>query len=260
MKTSELIEKFKPTLSNTSLIHDNIFDDTFFGEQLKIIKDELLQCEEFSEVKELIIIDASTLENINGKIFKSQSYRLTDKIKFSGKAYIYSLSLAPEQWKIDDLNKSVKDGISISPIIYDQETLEPKAKIIVEYSPINGDETEILNRLKLALDNPDEYKIKGKREVIVRGIFEEIVHTDNIAEYMIKNDVGNLKLDVNNQSFFTVFSLRDVVDNGNMTIKLIDHIIDNKFKNLFFEKFNIGQIIKYDDIKIFCDENNINIE
>jgi hypothetical protein len=48
--------------------------------------------------------------------------------------------------------------------------------------------------------SPEQYQAKGKRSIIVRGIFDEI----KVGEKVYKEDIGKLNLDYNNQKHFMV--------------------------------------------------------
>jgi hypothetical protein len=83
------------------------------------------------------------------------------------------------------LSEPVKNGAAISPTIYDIVTFEPVKKILLTFSPemnqdllmMGGEQTLRNNIHKLlddVLDKPEEYRTKGFKGVMVRGLFEEV--------------------------------------------------------------------------------------
>jgi hypothetical protein len=88
----------------------------------------------------------------------------------------------------NQLLKPVKNGAAMGPTIYDLSTFEPRKHILLTWSPEisldygANDELTLRNDIhKLlddVLDNPEEYKTKGLRGVLVRGLFEVIDNND----------------------------------------------------------------------------------
>jgi hypothetical protein len=79
----------------------------------------------------------------------------------------------------------VKNGASISRTVYDPMTFEPRKHILLTWSPEmaqdlrgSNDEKTLRNDIhKLlddVLDNPEEYRTKGTRHVLIRGVFEVV--------------------------------------------------------------------------------------
>jgi hypothetical protein len=98
----------------------------------------------------------------------------------------------------NQLLKPVKNGAAMGPTIYDPSTFEPRKHILLTWSPemaqdLSGTNDELTLRndihklLDDVLDNPDEYKTKGTRYVLVRGLFEIIERGDvtEVKEYDI---------------------------------------------------------------------------
>jgi hypothetical protein len=104
------------------------------------------------------------------------------------------------------LLKPVKNGAAIGPVMYDPTDFTPRKHILLTWSPemvqdiLNIDTEQeqrqiIHNLLDDVLDNPEEYKTKGFRGILVRGLFEVIDNND--GSEVIKNDYD---IDVTNQS------------------------------------------------------------
>jgi hypothetical protein len=169
-----------------------------YGEELNPYKERILQCEEFSECEELIIMKYPVTILENGKNVQNVTYRHKDGQKFKGKCYLLSLSLTPQMFDPKTIHTPVLDGACITPTMYDPTTFEPKKKIVLEFSPEfaqdqyiyglgspsmieaaekNGESIlrkQLHETLDKIFDNPESYEIKGERSLLVRGYFEEI--------------------------------------------------------------------------------------
>jgi hypothetical protein len=155
-----------------------------YGEELEPYKERILQCEEFSECEELIIMKYPVTILENGRTVRNVTYRHQEGQKFKGKCYLLSLSLTPKMFDPKTMHTPVLDGACITPTMYDPTTFEPKKKIVLEFSPealqdgVNSTEEvkrkQLHDTLDKIFDNPESYEIKGERVLLVRGYFEEI--------------------------------------------------------------------------------------
>lgn len=170
MKLKELLDQiFKngPLPTNNKLIDYEVSYNL-----LSLIKDKLLECDEFKEVKSLTIINSTVYE---GKT--SHTAKLTDDYIFKGDVYINSISLTPTIYNPENWMKPIKDGCTITPTMYNPETFEPYKKIILNVDVENMTDNFKKGRNKLheildkMLDNPVGYTPKGIRGIMVRGIF-----------------------------------------------------------------------------------------
>ena len=77
MKLKELIEQILGDLQTETNIID-VFNDTLTGEKkLSLIKDKLLECEEFSECEELLFLDKPVYEDtINDKKYLVETFKV----------------------------------------------------------------------------------------------------------------------------------------------------------------------------------------
>ena len=181
MKLEEFVTKIyeeRPELGMTPL-----FDPILHSKVLEEVKDELLKFDAFSECDDLEIVHFPKFKSEEGKTLTAQTYKYSEGIKFKGKCYLYSISLTPELYDPSKMLVPVKNGAAISPAIYNPMTFEPTKHILLTWSPemaqdlsITKDETTLRNDIhKLlddVLDNPEEYRIKGTRHVLIRGVFE----------------------------------------------------------------------------------------
>lgn len=205
MKLKEFIEIVELTKKEDELYMDN----TLYGKNLEKYKDIIMNTDEFKECDSLEIIEYPLVKSRNGEILTVPTIKLSDVMKFKGKCYLLSLNLTPEMYDPSQLLKPVKNGAAMGPVIYDPMTFEPRKHILLTWTPemaqdlfegINNEETlrnDIHKLLDDVLDNPEEYKTKGFRGVLVRGLFEVIEDGDvtEVKEYDI--DLKKNELDVN---------------------------------------------------------------
>ncbi len=194
MKLKELIEIVKLTKKEDELYMDN----TLYGKNLEKYKDIIMNTDEFKECESLEIIEYPIVKSRNGEGLTPYTIKLSDLMKFKGKCYLLSLNLTPEMYDPNQLLKPVKNGAAMGPTIYDPSTFEPRKHILLTWSPemsqdISGVNDELTLRndihklLDDVLDNPEEYKTKGFRAVLVRGLFEVVEDGENteVKEYDI---------------------------------------------------------------------------
>ena len=175
-----------------------IVHETIYGEDLEQFKERILQTEEFSECEELIIMKHPIIALENGKTVHNVTYKHQEGQKFKGKCYLLSLALTPEMFDPKTMHTPVLGGACITPTMYDPTTFEPKKKIVLEFSPeFNQDQyiyglgspsmieeaeknvesilkKQLHETLDKILDNPELYRVKGEKGLLVRGYFEEI--------------------------------------------------------------------------------------
>jgi hypothetical protein len=96
--------------------------------------------------------------------------------------YLYQVVYSPVIYDLIDLQKPVKDGMVISPLLQNLVTFEPGKKIVIEWipadlydrqeeiRPITWEDEKMLLREKLEelLTNPEDYTPKGKRSLMIR--------------------------------------------------------------------------------------------
>jgi hypothetical protein len=169
-----------------------------YGEELEAHKERILQCDEFSECEELIIMKYPVTILENGRTVQNVTYKQQEGQKFKGKCYLLSLSLTPQMFDPKTMHTPVLDGACITPTMYDPTTFEPKKKIVLEFSPEMAQDQDIYvignpsmieaaekngesilrkrlhETLDKIFDNPESYEIKGEKSLLVRGYFEEI--------------------------------------------------------------------------------------
>ncbi len=199
IKNEGLESTLKDILIGTS------FDSVLNSVDLEKIKDELLKTDAFSECEDLEIVHYPTFKLGEDKVLTTQTHKYGEDTKYRGKCYLYSISLTPEMYDPSKMLEPVKNGAAISPAIYNPMTFEPTKHILLTWSPemaqdlsVTKDETTLRNDIhKLlddVLDNPEEYRMKGTRHIMIRGVFE-IVNDERKFEpnYLIDLWFNNVK-------------------------------------------------------------------
>ena len=95
--------------------------------------------------------------------------------------YFYQIVYSPVIYDPKDITIPVKDGMVISPLLYNPATFEPSRKITIEWKPEDlfhnkgiqpitweDEKAYIREKLEALLASPDEYKPKGRRGLMIR--------------------------------------------------------------------------------------------
>jgi hypothetical protein len=237
-------------------------NETIYGEHLEIIKDRLLQTEEFSECEELIILKYPTVE-LDGKVKLAETRKLGENQKFKGKCYLLSLALTPEMFDPKKIHTTVLDGACITPTLYNPTTFEPKKKIVLEFSPeslqddINSTEEvkrkQLHETLDKILDNPELYRVKGEKGVIVRGFFEEVVTPTSTY----KTDLVGIETEKIKHLMVYFFETDEKNSKeGQVSLKLSSMPIPRELEDKFKEEIGFDpNVIKREDIEEFLKRN-----
>jgi hypothetical protein len=270
MKLKELLDEiFKDGPLKENEINENINarllgDYTLYGEEmLSRYNEKLLQCEELSEVTEMEFMSTPII-SVDGKPLMAQSLKINDGTKIKGKCYLLSIMYTPEMYDPKSINEPVKDGACITPTLYNPQTFEPNKKIVLSFSPerpANEMASEELLRQELhdlldkVLDSPEEYKVKGIRGILIRGVFETI---DNGLEPKVENLTGFVNKQDDNPDHFLLFYLKKII-NGDSTIslKLEQKVLPIEKKELYLERFKDNVTPTEEEINKFLEENEI---
>jgi len=174
MKIKELIEDLGDKLSPK--IHSD--HDGLTSPQLFLIKEEILKCDEFKDVNELIIIDDLTFVDDNNTPLKVDVIKLGDDFKgFKGKLYLYSIFFSPESFDPEKINgpfNPIKNDAWLSPITYDPFSSKPYRllKLSFEVGNLVHNRKELHHLLDNILNKQEDYQMKGIRDIMIRGVFD----------------------------------------------------------------------------------------
>ena len=255
-----------------------IVHETIYGEDLEQFKERILQTEEFSECEELIIMKHPIIAVENGKTVHNLTYKHQEGQKFKGKCYLLSLALTPEMFDPKTMHTPVLDGACITPTMYDPTTFEPKKKIVLEFSPefsqdqyIYGlgspsmiEEAEknvesiigkqLHETLDKILDNPELYRVKGEKGLLVRGYFEEI-HSPSGVE---KTDLVGINPE--KQTHMTAYFFEKDEKNsteGQVNLKLSSMAIPIELSDKYAEEFGVKSVntITREEVEEFLKRN-----
>lgn len=273
MKLKEFLEvALISKKDNPMLTNDKFVDETcFYGNELDKYKNIIKECDEFAKCDSLDILTMPFVKGKNNeKIYTPNTIKLSDLTEFKGRCYLLSLAITPEMYDPNQLIKPVKNGAAMGPTIYDQLTFEPRKHILLTWSPemaqdMSGTNDELTLRndihklLDDVLDNPEEYKTKGMRHVLVRGLFEVIDNNDGAD---LDRKVYDLDLTANKPEDvgYKVFYLEtNVIKPGEIELKLNNKIIPSHLKNKFIDEVGTDpKIITEKIIDEFLENQGIN--
>ena len=244
MKLKEFLEVAVLSKKNTlNLINPTFVDETcLYGEELDKYKNIIKECDEFAKCDSLDILTMPLVKGKKDKIYTTETIKLSDLMEFKGRCYLLSLSLTPEMYDPSQLIKPVKNGAAMGPTMYDPLTFEPIKHILLSWIPeitqdILGLDTEKEQRqvihklLDDVLDNPEEYKTKGTRHVLVRGLFEVV---DNGGQVTTNTyDVDLLKQNREEVGYLAYYVEENVVSPGEIKLEIKKKLIPPHLKDAF---------------------------
>jgi hypothetical protein len=160
------------------------------------------------------------------------------------------------------LLKPVKAGASISPTVYDPMDFTPRKHILLTWNPemtqdiLNIDtqqeQTQILHKLlDDVLDNPEEYRVKGERKVLLRGVCETVGRGESPLFL-----VGESKEHDSYIAFYAEETQNEITKNITLTLKSkpIPKHLKDKFIKRFTKNGNIATATE-EEIENFIKEN-----
>jgi hypothetical protein len=246
-------------------------DETcLYGENLDEYKYLIKECDEFAKCDSLEILTMPLVKGKNGEIYKTYTIKLSDLMEFKGRCYLLSLGLTPEMYDPSQLLKPVKNGAAIGPVIYDPTQLTPRKHILLSWSPdmtqdIHGLDTEKEQRqvihklLDDVLDNPEEYKTKGSRGVLVRGLFEVMDNNDGSE---VDRNVYDIDLTANKPEdvgYVVYYLEKNVIKPGEIELRFNNKIIPSHLKDKFIDEVGTDpKLITEELIDIFLENQGIN--
>jgi hypothetical protein len=245
-------------------------DETcLYGENLDEYKHLINECDEFDKCDSLDILTMPLVKGKKDKIYTTETIKLSDLMEFKGRCYLLSLSLTPEMYDPSQLIKPVKNGAAIGPVVYDPLTFEPRKHILLSWIPemaqdILGLDTEKEQRqvihklLDDVLDNPEEYKTKGTRHVLVRGLFEVVDKNDGSEVVRNHYDVDLTANKPDDVGYAVYYLEQNVVKPGEIELRLNNKIIPSHLKDKFIDEIGTDpKTITEELINKFLDINNV---
>lgn len=116
-----------------------------------------------------------------GKAVETKTTKLgDDNTTYEGKTgYIFQIMFTPRIYDPKTIYNAVKDGCTITPMIYNPETFTPYRQIVLTWSPEQAQDFPFTNseevmkqtlrdQLEKVLANPEEYMPEGIRGVMIR--------------------------------------------------------------------------------------------
>jgi hypothetical protein len=254
--------KLKELLTNTFGENVSYPNDQFRKLELESLKEELLKCDEFSECEGIEFMDIPVQE-IEGKTYSAQTMKLGDNTKFDGKVFLYNLSFTPEMFDPNSLHTPVKNGALITPALYDPMTFEPTKKIVLTWSPEMAQDMSGINKeltfkndihklLDDVLDNPEEYKVKGERGIMVRGVFKTKSVDRKEPPYLTGTPID--------PDGYMAFYLEKCALGGETNLIMKQKVIPKKLKEEFIKRFTDNGGIATattEEIETFVKENTM---
>ena len=154
--------------------------DNLTARQLKAVESVLIKYLKFDRIEWL---DRPGVISLPSGPKPCHTMKLADIQEKSYKnkvGYVYKVQFSPVMYDPTEFNKPVKDGCSITPVIYDLSNFQPIKHIMLSWSP-DGSYASSTNRLmkfelkdKLydILENPEDYMQKGYRAAMLRFFAE----------------------------------------------------------------------------------------
>jgi hypothetical protein len=239
-----------------------------YGAELEKYKKIIKECDEFAKCDSLDILPMPLVKGKNDKIYTTETIKLSDLMEFKGRCYLLSLSLTPEMYDPTQLIKPVKNGAAIGPVMYDPMTFEPRKHILLTWSPemaqdmvgMDNESTlrnDIHKLLDDVLDNPEEYKTKGTRHVLVRGLFEVVDKNDG-SEVVINHYNIDLTADRKDVGYLAYYLEPTMEKPGEVSMNLKHKVIPTHLKDKFIEELGTDVAkLNAEVIDKFLDNNNV---
>ncbi len=159
--------------------------DNLTQTQITSVEDLLKEHFSFSKI-EWMDLPAGTITNSLGEemavVAKTKLVGDIPIDDYKGRScYFYSIVYSPTIYDPKEITTPVKNGMVISPLLYNPTTFEPSRKITIEWKPEDlfhekdiqpitweDEKTYLREKLEALLANPEDYKPKGRRGLMIR--------------------------------------------------------------------------------------------
>lgn len=149
--------------------------------------DEFVKCDEFSSARSVEFQELPFIVDSNLRVIEPCSIKITEGTKFFGRTIIYQVSFnEASNYNHVESHKPVFKNACLTPVFYDHETFEPHRDIVIKINPervqdsVNDKVSEKRFREELhelldeILDFPEAFTAEKKKEVVIRGYFENV--------------------------------------------------------------------------------------
>jgi hypothetical protein len=154
-------------------------------EQLTLVEELLKEHLGFGKI-EWIELPAAAVKNSKGEevavVAKTRKLSDDSTDEYKGRTcYLYKVLYSPIIYDSIDMYKPVKDSMVMSPLLYNPHTYEPYRTLAISWKPEDlfhekeiqsitweDEKTYLREKLETLLANPEDYKLAGKRAVLIR--------------------------------------------------------------------------------------------
>ena len=154
-------------------------------EQLTLVEELLKEHLGFGKI-EWIELPAAAVKNSKGEevavVAKTRKLSDDSTDEYKGRTcYLYKVLYSPIIYDSIDMHKPVKDSMIMSPLFYNPHTYEPYRTLAISWKPEDlfhekeiqsitweDEKTYLREKLETLLANPEDYKLVGKRAVLIR--------------------------------------------------------------------------------------------
>jgi hypothetical protein len=159
--------------------------DNLTSEQQKQVEELLKEYLSFGKV-EWMELPAQVIINSKGEevAIVAKTRKIDDEPtedKNDRTLYLYKVLYSPVIYDPIDLHKPVKDSMVMSPLLHNPHTYEPYRTLAISWKPEDlfhekeiqpitweDEKTYLREKLETLLTNPDKYKSKGRRSLMIR--------------------------------------------------------------------------------------------
>lgn len=151
--------------------------DNLTARQLKSVEAALIKHLKFDRI-EWMELPATHVEGVG--VISAHTMKLAladnDQPTYENKiGYVYKVMFSPVIYDPTEYITPVKNGCSMTPVVYNPTTCDPRKYIMLSWSPgddYDGDvkqmKFELIDRLVHILENPEEYMQTGYRAAMIR--------------------------------------------------------------------------------------------
>jgi hypothetical protein len=150
--------------------------DNLGARQLKKVETALIKHLKFDRI-EWMDLPTEHFEGVGPISVRTMKLADNDQPTYENKiGYVYKVMFSPVMYDPTEYVKPVKNGCSMTPVVYNPTNFEPRKHIMLSWCPEVGDDAlsdkqmkfELMDKLVHVLENPEEYMQKGYRAAMIR--------------------------------------------------------------------------------------------